>query len=181
MKSKSTLELVKKAVRGNTKAYGELVSEYQIYLYKTAYLYTKNEADALDAVQDCVTSGMLSISKLREPKYFKTWLTRILIHSIYRSNAKKSPIISFEDYYDNNAEDFPPIEENLDLYEAIDSLRPAYKSVIILYYFQDMKIKEISYAMNLPEGSVKAYLFRAKKELRDYLEEDYKYETATQL
>lgn len=44
-----------------------------------------------------------------------------------------------------------------------------------------MKIKEISYAMNLPEGSVKAYLFRAKKELRDYLEEDYKYETATQL
>lgn len=108
MKSKSTLELVKKAVKGNTKAYGELVSEYQVYLYKTAYLYTKNEADALDAVQDCVTSGMLNISKLKEPKYFKTWLTRILIHSIYKNSSKKSPIISFEDYYDSNAEEFPP-------------------------------------------------------------------------
>lgn len=181
MKPKSTIELVRKAVRGNRKAYGELISEYQVYLYKTAYLYTKNESDALDAVQDCVTNGMLAITKLREPRYFKTWITRILINSIYKNNTKKAPLISFDDYHDLASEEFPSIEEHLDLYEAIDSLRPVYKSVIILYYFQDMKIKEIAYAMNLPEGSVKAYLSRAKKELRNYLEEDHKYETATQL
>lgn len=50
-----------------------------------------------------------------------------------------------------------------------------YRSVIILKYFEDMKISEISYAMEIPEGSVKAYLSRAREELRRYLKEDYQY------
>ena len=66
-------------------------------------------------------------------------------------------------------------EEKWDLYEAIDQLPEKYRSVIILKYFEDMKISEISYAMEIPEGSVKAYLSRAREELRRYLKEDYRY------
>lgn len=69
---KDTIKLVRKAIKGNMAAYGELIAEYQVYLYKTAFLYVKNEADALDAVQECVTRGLLGIEKLREPQYFKT-------------------------------------------------------------------------------------------------------------
>lgn len=64
-----TIRLVKKAIKGNKSAYGELIAEYQVYLYKTAFLYVKNEADALDAVQECVTRGLLAIGKLREPEW----------------------------------------------------------------------------------------------------------------
>ena len=64
-----TTQLVKKAIKGSKCAYGELIAAYQAYLYKTAFLYLKNEADSLDAVQECVTKGLLGIEKLKEPKY----------------------------------------------------------------------------------------------------------------
>lgn len=165
-------KLVKKAIKGNRKAYGILIEEYQTYLYKTAFLYIKNEQDALDAVQNCVMKGMIAIDKLREPTFFKTWLTKILINCIYREKEKQAPILSLEEYQEKATEASSSIEERIDLYEAIDMLRPFYKMVIILYYFSDLKIKEIAGIMDLPEGTVKGYLARAKKELRKKLTEE---------
>lgn len=164
---KDTIKLVRKAIKGNMAAYGELIAEYQVYLYKTAFLYVKNEADALDAVQECVTRGLLGIEKLREPQYFKTWITRILINCI-RQDKKKAPTISLDEYVETGVENYL-IEEKVDLYDAIDSLNDQYKTVVILFYFQELKIREISQILDIPEGSVKASLSRAKKQLRKWL------------
>lgn len=164
-----TIKLVKKAIKGNMAAYGELIAEYQVYLYKTAFLYVKNEADSLDAVQECVTRGLLGIEKLKEPQYFKTWITRILINCI-RQDQKKAPTISLDEYVEKGTENYL-IEEKVDLYDAIDSLNNQYKTVVILFYFQELKIREISQILDIPEGSVKACLYRAKKQLRKWLTE----------
>lgn len=67
------------------------------------------------------------------------------------------------------------LEEKHDLYSAIDQLSERYQTVIILKYFNDLSIKEIAFIMNIPEGSVKAYLNRARNELKDMLKEDYLY------
>ena len=134
MKNTVSLKLVEKAAKGNREAFGELIIMHQEYLYKLAYMYTKNEQDALDAVQECAMRAMISMDKLREPQYFKTWITRILINSIYRA------------------------------------LPPMYKTVVILQYFHGMKIKDIAEVMNIPQGSVKAYLHRAKELLRRQLD-----------
>lgn len=166
----SSIRLVKKAIRGSKPAYGELIKLYQTYLYKTAFLYLKNETDSLDAVQECVTKGLLGIGKLKEPAYFKTWITRILINCIYQ-DKRKTPVVSFEEYQEKITE-YYLIEEKIDLYDAIDSLRAEYKTVIILFYFQELKIREIAQIMKIPEGSVKAYLYRAKKEIRKILFEE---------
>lgn len=64
------------------------------------------------------------------------------------------------------------IEEKLDLYDAIDLLKPKYKTVIILKYFDDMKIEDISYVLNIPENTVKSHLKRAKESLSSILKED---------
>ena len=64
------------------------------------------------------------------------------------------------------------IEEKVDLYDAIDSLKDQYKTVIILFYFQELKIKEIAQVLDIPEGSVKANLYRAKKQLSKCLTVD---------
>lgn len=162
-----TIKLVKKAIKGNISAYGELIAEYQVYLYKTAFLYVKNEADSLDAVQECVTRGLLGIEKLKEPRYFKTWITRILINCI-RQDKKKAQTISLDEYLETGVENYM-IEEKVDLYDAIDSLKDQYKTVVILFYFQELKIREIAQIMDIPEGSVKAMLYRAKKQLRKRL------------
>ena len=161
-----TIRLVKKAIKGSKAAYGELIAQYQVYLYKTAFLYVKNEADSLDAVQECVTRGLLGIEKLKEPKYFKTWITRILLNCIWQ-DQKRTQTVSLDEYRENYL-----IEENVDLYDAIDSLKEQYKTVVILFYFQELKIKEIAQIMDIPEGSVKVYLYRAKKQMRRWLEAD---------
>ena len=67
------------------------------------------------------------------------------------------------------------IEEKLDLYEAIDRLPEKHRIVIILKYFNEFKISEITEATGIPEGSVKAYLSRARGELKNFLKEDYRY------
>ena len=84
----ASLKLVSKAVTGNKDAFEKLIVIHQEYLYKTAYMYTKNEQDALDAVQECAMHAMISMDKLREPAYFKTWITRILINCIYQEKRR---------------------------------------------------------------------------------------------
>lgn len=63
------------------------------------------------------------------------------------------------------------LEEKLDLYKAIDLLKPKYKTVIILKYFDDMKIEDISYVLDVPINTVKSHLKRAKESLSDILKE----------
>ncbi len=170
MKNTVSLKLVEKAAKGNREAFGELIIMHQEYLYKLAYMYTKNEQDALDAVQECAMRAMISMDKLREPQYFKTWITRILINSIYRAQQKYRNSSPFEDYSEAAPEQTLSIEEKTDLYDAIDLLPPIYKTVVILQYFHGMKIKDIAEVMNIPQGSVKAYLHRAKELLRRQLD-----------
>lgn len=165
--------LVKKAMKGNPKAYGQLIHLYQNYLYKTAYLYLKNEDAALDVVQDCILKGYEAINTLKHPEYFKTWLTRILINDAIAALKKQNVFTSIESIEELADVNRNMIEEKWDLYEAIDTLPEKLKTVIILKYFNELKISEISHSMNIPEGSVKSYLSRAREELRLNLKEDY--------
>lgn len=186
-------KLVRRAKRGNVEAYGSLIEIYKEYLYRTAYVYTKNETDSLDLVSECILKGFRSIRKLKEPTYFKTWLTRILINCI-KTHYEKQGILDYVDFSgelpgadangqtaqysvdlmgkENNGSDITP-EEKMDLYNAIECLSENYKTVIILKYFSELRLSEISEIMGIPEGSVSAYLTRAKRKLRDYLKEDY--------
>ena len=171
MKKTKGLKLVEKAVKGNREAFGDLIVMHQEYLYKLAYLYTKNEQDALDAVQECAMRAMISMDKLREPAYFKTWITRILLNCIYQEQKKRRNDSPFEEYSEAAPQLPVSIEEKADLYEAIDLLPPTYKTVVVLQYFAGIKLKDIAQIMDIPMGSVKGYLFRAKEALRNQLEE----------
>lgn len=170
MRDTISLKLVEKAVKGNREAFGKLILMHQEYLYRLAYLYTKNEQDALDAVQECAMRAMISMDKLREPEYFKTWITRILLNSVYVAQKKHKNHSPYEEYSGAVPEQPVSIEEKADLYDAIDLLPSNYKTVVILQYFQGMKVKEIAQVMNLPVGSVKAYLSRAREALKKQLE-----------
>lgn len=83
MMSKDTddIKLIKKAIRGNSTAYGYLIEKHRTYLYKMAFLYTKNEQDALDVVGDTVLKGYLQIKTLKNASLFQTWITRVLINT----------------------------------------------------------------------------------------------------
>lgn len=169
-------KLTKKAVHGHAESYGKLIEHYKEYLYKTAMLSTKNEDIALDVVGDCILKGFQSIKGLREAKYFKTWITRILYNAINDYYRKEFGGDNIENVHIAMPEEAVSSEEKMDLYQAIDMLSEKYRTVIILKYFDELKVSEIAYVMDIPVGSVKAYLSRAREELKYLLMEEDLYE-----
>ena len=75
-------ELVEEAQRGSDKAFEELINIYKEYLYKMSFLYVKNEHDALDIYQETVYKAYINIRKLKNSRFFKTWITKILINNV---------------------------------------------------------------------------------------------------
>ncbi|ANP70835.1 RNA polymerase subunit sigma-70 [Clostridium tyrobutyricum] len=168
-------DLVNNAKRGDDTSFVELINFYKQNLYKMAFIYVRNEQDALDIVSDTVYKAYMNINKLRESQYFSSWIIKILINlSINKLKSNKN-IIYVDDYSlldknSNISEMEFNISKNIDLYNAMDNLNIKYKNLIILKYFQDMTISQISKLLEYPEGTVKVYLRRALKKLKVELE-----------
>lgn len=160
--------LVKKAVKGNKKAFEKLLQHHYERIYRTAYLYVHNEADALDVVQEAAYQAYKSIGSLRNPEYFTTWFTRIVIRCSAHVIRKRDKIIPMTDEVITNLPDESSLnlEESSELLEAVQSLRLNYRTAIILFYYYDYSIKKISSVMEIPENTVKTYLRRGKAELK---------------
>lgn len=166
------LTKVKKARRGNDKAFQDLVEAEKNKLYRMAYLYVKNENDALDIVHETIYKAYISIKNLKEPDYFSTWLSKILINTALDFIKKNKKVIPFEEIERYDTSEKVHIAESLDLVDAIDRLEEKYKTVIILRYYKGLQIKEIATMLDCPEGTVKTNLHRAINKLRVDLREE---------
>jgi RNA polymerase sigma-70 factor (ECF subfamily) len=169
------IKLVKKAKKGNDAAFEELIFLYQDQLYRTAFLYVQNKEDALDVVQEAVYKAYIAIGQLKNPEFFMTWLTRILINCANEVlRVKKKMLTLFEEKKiktnDKMVDKATQTEQNIDLREAINQLDENFQTAIILYYFHDLSIQQISEQMEIPEGTVKTHLHRARKLLKKYIE-----------
>ncbi|WP_088013925.1 sigma-70 family RNA polymerase sigma factor [Gottfriedia acidiceleris] len=164
---------INKAKKGDSKAFQELIEEEKAKLYRTAYLYVKDENDALDIVQETVYKAYISIKKVKEVQHFSTWLTRILINNALDFLKKKSRLIPIDSWDNSSLVREEQHEENMDLLHAIDQLKPRYKTVIILRYYNDYTIKQIAETLKCPEGTVKTNLHRALSKLKVDLREEY--------
>lgn len=179
--SKNSKNLIKRAQKGDSTAFMELLSGTKENLYRTAYLYVKNKDDALDIVSEAVYKMYTSIHKLKHEEYFNTWLTRILINCCHDFIKKKNKLVLFSEREDgeNPINHIPDhrsslSDEKVDLYEAIDKLDDHLKTIIILKYFRGFTISSISQLLDYPIGTVKTYLNKALKNLRLELKEDIK-------
>ncbi|EHK2400533.1 sigma-70 family RNA polymerase sigma factor [Clostridium perfringens] len=168
------IRLIKESMKGNKESFGILIKNNKEYLYKMAFLYVKDEQDALEVIHETVYRAFLNIKKLKKAKFFNTWITRILINVSIDFLKKKGKNEMLDESTPIRKEKCEiSTEEKLDLYNAIDLLNDNYKTVIIMMYFNDMKIKDISKVMEIPENTVKTYLRRAKQALGEVLKEGY--------
>ncbi|EPB8166076.1 sigma-70 family RNA polymerase sigma factor [Clostridium perfringens] len=168
------IKLIKESMKGNKESFGILIKNNKEYLYKMAFLYVKDEQDALEVIHETVYRAFLNIEKLKKAKFFNTWITRILINvsiDFLKKKGKNEMLDESTPIIKEKCE--ISTEEKLDLYNAIDLLNDNYKTVIIMMYFNDMKIKDISKVMETPENTVKTYLRRAKQALGEILKEGY--------
>lgn len=162
---------VRKAIKGDDDSFMELMNECKESLYRTAFAYVKDEHSALDIVQETVYKAYVSINKLREPKYFNTWITRILINNSMNFIKKEEKVICLEEQELATIVGSEKIshEDKIDLLDVVDKLQEKYKEVIILKYFSDLTIKEISKALDMPVGTVKTYLNKGLVNLREFM------------
>lgn len=158
------LDLVDKAKRGSGKAFTELIEENLKSIYRVAKGILNSEDDIEDAIQNTILKAYSNIKSLKNDELFKTWLIKILINEcnkIYNFNKK---CISLDKVIE---EQYNDKYENLDLKIAVDSLQEELRLVITLFYFEDLKISEISEIVGIPEGTVKSRLSRAKDKITE--------------
>lgn len=164
--------LVKKAQKGNDKAYLMLFQQFETDIYRMAYIYVKNKEDALDLVQEVAYQSFKKISTLKKPEYFKTWLMKITINcalNLIKENNKVIPLHSDFDVL-IGAED-EDVALTVSLHKLMDTLKEDEKSIVLLKYYDDRTLKEISEILDIPLGTAKSVLYRALSKLRQNLKE----------
>lgn len=150
----------------------EYIKENQDKLYKIAYTYTKDKDLSLDVVQESITKALEHIGSLKHEEYVKTWFYRILINESIKSSRKNKKL---EEYglLDNVATDKKYDEElieSIDIYKNIQKLNEKLKTVIILRFFENLKIEEIAYITKTNVSTVKSRLYKGMEELKKSLE-----------
>ncbi|MEH7379967.1 sigma-70 family RNA polymerase sigma factor [Bacillus sp. JJ1533] len=172
------LNLIRKAQKGNDKAFLTLFQQYEEDIYRTAFVYVKNQSDALDVVQETAYRSFKSIKNLKEPKYFKTWLIKIAISCAIDLLRKQKNVVQMKPEF----EEFIPgdVNEDIDLEitvrDLIEQLNEDEKSVIVLRFYEGLTIKEVSETLEIPLGTAKTVLYRALNKLRKDLKGDGLYE-----
>lgn len=165
-------ELVRLAQKGNDEAFYELVSRDKERLYKIAFAYLKNEADALEAIQEMTYRAYAKLKKLKEPKYFNTWLIRILINYCIDEQKRKKRVLPLVHAAEAATDGDEIDHRKFGLELAIERLEPKYRHIIMLKYFHDLTITEIAQVLECPDGTVKSWLNKALKGLREYVAKD---------
>ncbi len=143
-----------------------LLSRYNQY-YRLAYSYVHNEADAGDIVQNGAYKAILNCEKLQNEVYAATWVYRIMLNEIFTKYREKELIPIEEIPCEKGKEDK---YEDLDLRRAIESLEKEDRTVVVLRYFEDLKLEEIAQILDENLSTVKSRLYRSMKKLRLQLE-----------
>lgn len=168
------MSLISEAKKGNEDAFIELMEQYKLYMYKTAKTILRNEEDVYDALQDALISIYKSIPTLKEEKYIKTWIIRITMNKCYdiitKNNMSMQKVVKFSSTVEETEESiYDKMINQTELERTLKMLDEDLRLVTVLYYYNDFSVKAISELMNIPEGTVKSKLSRAREKLYNLL------------
>lgn len=163
--------LIKQAQKQNPEAFVQLIDLCRQDLYKVARGILKSDEDIADAIQDTILACYEKIHTLKKPKYFKTWLIRILINKskdILLKNSRNKQL----DYSQMEVYTVSP-EANYEFTEVINSLDEKYRIILLLYYSEGFNTREIAEILDISENTVKTRLLRGRKNFaKQYLDNE---------
>ena len=174
--------LIQRAQKGDQEAFAVLVTEHQRYVFNLAVRVLKNEEEALDLAQETFVRAWTALPNFRGQSQFRTWLYRIVTNLCYNRlpNLRRTLNELGDDViadvpetdlaFDNPAHGLESRELRSHLHQAIDHLDENYRLLISLRYQNELSYEEMATMLNLPLGTVKTGLFRAKEQLRRALE-----------
>lgn len=146
----------------------EFIYENQAAMYRLAFSYARNREAALDIVQDTVVQAISHAHTLRSEAAVKAWVYRILINESLAYLRRNQRMILLDELPEITAPQEDP-GAKVDVYRAVERLELKLRIVVILRYFEDMKLEDIAAATGANLNTVKARLYRALKKLRQEL------------
>lgn len=165
---------LEKAINGDKEAFSRIIIQNKEAMYKTAIVILRNEEDAYDAIQDALIKMYRNINNLQNIDAFKSWSRKIIVNSCYDIIEKNKKLININskliDTYEETQEDMYECED--EVVKLLDKIEPDLRLTAILYYYNDLTIKEISYIIKIPEGTVKSRLSRAREKLYQILKSE---------
>ena len=154
----------------NAEEFAERIESRRTKLYKTALLYLGSEDAAIDALDETVYKALKGYKKLRQPEFFDTWLTRILINECHNERRRRKRLMPLDELPETATEEF----DSLPLKEAVRRLPQELKEVAILRYFAGYTVKEAAETLNIPQGTAATRQRKALALLRiDLGEEEF--------
>jgi RNA polymerase sigma-70 factor (ECF subfamily) len=161
--------LVRKAQRGDPRAFARLVEEHQHRLFTLAVRELGSAADAEDAVQEAFIRAWKALPRFRAEASFSTWLYRICLNAIHdqRARSARGGGVALEDVAEpaHPRDAILEAELSAELQQALSELEESYRTAVVLYDVLGRTYAEIAEMLGVPEGTVKSRIFRGRTEL----------------
>lgn len=171
------VNLVRDVVKGNAAAFAELARRYQKRIKALGLSFFHNETDADDFVQDVLIKVYTKLSTFRGESQFSTWLMRIAYNTAVNSMNRRKEYLPLSEDFELVDTDTGPEEKQMRkvvmeaVRETMKEIPPHFSICLDLYFFYGMAHNEISVITDLPVNTVKSHIFRAKKLMKQKLEE----------
>lgn len=159
------------------RAFEVILSHYERAIFNYIFRLVNHRQDAEDLTQETFIKVYTRLSSIDPEKNFRAWLYEIATNTTRDWFRKKTgrpelliiddPESSFETIDEDSS--YIKIEEAKDIRDALDSIKPAYRTALLLFYWQGFSYGEISSILSLPINTVKTYLYRGKKALKEAL------------
>lgn len=159
--------LIQKAKKHDKNSFVTLMKSNEKSMYKVAKAILKNDEDVADAMQETALTCWEKIGTLKKNEYFKTWLIRILISKCNNAYRQKKRFVPAEHCPERQIfeEGFATVEWQ----SLLKFLEEKYRTVIILYYVEGFKVREIAKILDVSESTVKARMVMARQQIGDIL------------
>jgi len=149
----------------NKSQFSNLVETHQLSMYRLAKSILLNEYDAEDAVGSAIYKAYVGRNTLKDLNCFKTWILKIVSNESYSIIRKNKKLIYMEQVIEPTqiSKDY---ESSYEVWDSVQKLEEKYRAIIVLFYYDDFSIKNISEILDIPQSTVKVRLFRARQKLK---------------
>ena len=176
------VELVKKIVLGDMRAFTTLVKQYEKLVFTVVKRLVPNGSDVADVCQEVFIEVFKSLKKFKFESSLATWIGRIAYYTAIthiRKYYRQGPVdnvdtIDLAITREEVEQSITDKDQSAFIQLVISKMPPNYKAVLTLYHLENFSYQEIAEIMDVPEGTVKGNLFRARKLLKDLLAQHLK-------
>ncbi len=177
-------DLIDACRSGETVAYGVLVQRYQDRLYPTVLRLTGCAEDAQDLLQETFFRAFRKLDRFHGESCFYTWIYRIAVNLALSGRRKRRPMLRLADGTGASGSPVEPVAEHREcdpslpleraerdqmIQDALNALATDHRAVVVMKEFDGLRYEEIAMILNIPVGTVRSRLHRARCELRDKL------------